>query len=109
MGSMKNCHCNIDKIGQMIYVYEQTFLRNVVNEIINRFPSCSTANLKKINKVLIIHRCQNSPRLLCFDYFLSFFLLCEVSLLFGHEMLSKCMDSGYLVGATPRTVFHRLF
>ena len=25
---------------------------------------------------------------------------------FLHEMLSKCIDSGYLVGATPLTVFH---
>ena len=28
---------------------------------------------------------------------------------FSHEKLSKYIDSGYLVGATPLTVFHRLF
>ena len=28
---------------------------------------------------------------------------------FPYEMLSKCIDRGYLVGATPLTVFHRLF
>ena len=33
------------------------------------------------------------------DYFFSLFLLCELNFL--HEMLSKCIDSGYLVGATP--------
>ena len=38
--------------------------------------------------------------------FFSLFLLCE---LFQYEMLSKCIDSGYLVGATPLTVFHLLF
>ena len=27
----------------------------------------------------------------------------------GYEMLSKCIEGGYLVGATPLTVFHRLF
>ena len=43
-----------------------------------------------------------------FDYFplSSLFLLCELSLSFLHEMLSKCIDSGYLVGATPLTVLH---
>ena len=40
--------------------------------------------------------------------FFSLFLLCELSLFFLHEVLSKCIDSGYLVGATPLTVFHRL-
>ena len=40
-----------------------------------------------------------------FEYFFSLFLLCELSL-FLHEMLSKCLDSGYLVGATPLTVLH---
>ena len=40
-----------------------------------------------------------------FEYFFSLFLLCELSL-FLHEMLSKCIDSGCLVGATPLTVFH---
>ena len=58
-----------------------------------------------------------------FDYFFSLFLLCELSLFFLHEilsvffffffymkffflheMLSKCIDSGYLVGTTPLTV-----
>ena len=34
-------------------------------------------------------------------------LLCEQSF-FLLEMLSKCIDSGYRVGATPLTVFHRL-
>ena len=35
---------------------------------------------------------------------------CYVNLVsFLHEMLSKCIASGYLVGATPLTVFHRLF
>ena len=35
---------------------------------------------------------------------------CFVNLVsFLPEMLSKFMDSGYLVGATPFTVFHRLF
>ena len=43
------------------------------------------------------------------DYFFSLFLLCELSFFFLHEMLAKCIDSGYLVGATPLTVFHRLF
>ena len=46
---------------------------------------------------------------LYFDYFFSLFLLYELSLFFLHEMLSKCIDNGYLVGATPLTVFHRLF
>ena len=32
----------------------------------------------------------------CFVNLVSFFL---------HEMLSKCVDSGYLVGTTPVTVF----
>ena len=47
----------------------------------------------------------------CFDYFSHFF--CFVNLLvvsfFSHEMLSKCMDNGCLVGATPPTVFFQLF
>ena len=35
---------------------------------------------------------------------------CFVNLVFfQYEMLSKCIDSGYLVGATPLTVFHQLF
>ena len=35
---------------------------------------------------------------------------CFMNLVFyRYEMLSKCVDSGYLVGATPLTVFHRLF
>ena len=39
--------------------------------------------------------------------FFSLFLLCELSLsFFLHEMLSKIIDSGYLVGATPLTVLH---
>ena len=33
--------------------------------------------------------------------------LCFVNFL--HEMLSKCIDSGYLVGTAPLTVFHQLF
>ena len=36
------------------------------------------------------------------DYFFSLFLLCELNFL--HEMLSKCIDSGYLL-----LVFHWLF
>ena len=36
--------------------------------------------------------------------FFSLFLLCE-----RYEMLSKCIDSGYLVGAAPLTIFHQLF
>ena len=42
-----------------------------------------------------------------FSHFLCFVNLPVV--FFWHEMLSKCIDSGYLVGATPLTVFHRLF
>ena len=42
-------------------------------------------------------------------YFFSPILPCEFMSLFLHEMLSKCIDSGYLVGATPLTVFHWLF
>ena len=41
--------------------------------------------------------------------FFSLFLLCELNLFFWHEMLSKCMDSGYRVGTTPLTVFLQLF
>ena len=41
--------------------------------------------------------------------FFSLFLLCELSLCFWHEMLSKCIDSGYIVGATPLTFFHGKF
>ena len=41
--------------------------------------------------------------------FFSHFLFCELKSLFWHEMLSKCMDSGYLGGATPLTVFLQLF
>ena len=40
-------------------------------------------------------------------FFLTF-LLCELCL-FWYEMLSKRADNGYLVGATPLTVFHQLF
>ena len=37
----------------------------------------------------------------------SLFLLCELkSFFFWHEMLSKYIDSGYLVGATSLTFFH---
>ena len=39
----------------------------------------------------------------------SFILLCELSLFFWHEMLSKCIDSRYLAGATPLTVLQQLF
>ena len=50
---------------------------------------------------------------MCFWYntliiFLTFSALWTWSL-FLHEMLSKCIDSGYLVGATPLIVFHWLF
>ena len=39
--------------------------------------------------------------------FSHFFLLCELCLLFFlHEMLSKNIDSGYLVGTTPPIVLH---
>ena len=35
---------------------------------------------------------------------------CFVNLVFfQYEMLSKCIDTGYLVGTTPLTVFHQLF
>ena len=44
-----------------------------------------------------------------FEYFFSLFLLFDLSLFFLHEMVSKCIDSGYLVGTTHFTVFHRLF
>ena len=41
-------------------------------------------------------------------FFSHFF--CFVNLFyFQYEMLSKCIDSGYLVGATPLAVFHQLF
>ena len=30
-------------------------------------------------------------------FFFSLFLLCELSLCFLHKMLSKCIDSGYLL------------
>ena len=39
-----------------------------------------------------------------------FYLFCFVNLVFfWYEMLSKCIDSGYIVGAVPLTVFNRLF
>ena len=43
--------------------------------------------------------------------FSHFFCLVNLVLifLFLFEMLSKCIDSGYLVGATPLTVFHHCF
>ena len=41
--------------------------------------------------------------------FFSLFLLYELSLFFLHEMLSKCIDNGYLVGTTRLTVFFWLF
>ena len=44
-----------------------------------------------------------------FEYFSHFFCFVNLSLFFLREMLSKCIDSGYLVGATPLTVFHQLF
>ena len=44
-----------------------------------------------------------------FDYFFSLFLVCELSLFFDMKCYLKCMDSGYLVGATPLTVFFQLF
>ena len=38
------------------------------------------------------------------------YLFCCVNLVFfQYAMLSKCIDSRYLVGATPLTVFHQLF
>ena len=37
--------------------------------------------------------------------FFSLFLRCELSLFFLHEMLSKCIDNGYLVSATPLLQF----
>ena len=45
---------------------------------------------------------------ICFGYgtliiFLSLFLLCDL-VFFWHEMLSRRIDSGYLVAATPLTV-----
>ena len=36
----------------------------------------------------------------------SHFLVCELGLFSSHEMLSKCIHSGYLMGATPLTVLH---
>ena len=41
--------------------------------------------------------------------FRTLFLLCELKSLVLHEMLSKCIDSGYLVGTTPLKVFFSLF
>ena len=41
--------------------------------------------------------------------FFLLFLLCELSVFFLHEILSKCINRGYLVGATPLTVLHYLF
>ena len=43
--------------------------------------------------------------LIIFLTFSAFFNLVS----FLHEMLSKCIDSGYLVGATALTVFLQLF
>ena len=34
-----------------------------------------------------------------------FFCFVNLNLFFWHEMLSKCMESRYFVGATPLTVF----
>ena len=50
---------------------------------------------------------------MCFRYnpliiFLTFSALWTL-FFFQYEMLSKCLDSGYGVGATPLTVFHQLF
>ena len=43
--------------------------------------------------------------LIIFSYF-----FCYVNLVsFLREMLSKCIDSRYIVGASPLTVFHRMF
>ena len=41
--------------------------------------------------------------------FSHFFWFVNLVCFFLHEMLSKCIDSGYLVGPTPLTVFHRMF
>ena len=65
--------------------------------------------------VLKLFRCflHGMKMCMCFGYnpliiFSHFF--CFVNLVvFQYEMLSKCIDSGYLVGATPPTVFHQLF
>ena len=57
-------------------------------------------------------KCASGLGLILFYYFFSLFLFCELSLFFfffWHEMLSKCIDSGCLVGTTPLTVFHILY
>ena len=38
--------------------------------------------------------------------FSHFFCFVNLVFFFLHEMLTKCIDSGYLVGATPLTVLH---
>ena len=53
-------------------------------------------------------RCACALDIILWLYFSHFF--CFVNLVFfPYERLSKCIDSGYLVGATPLTVFHQLF
>ena len=44
-----------------------------------------------------------------FFYFFFHFSALKTYSLFWHEMLLKCVDSGYLVGTTPLTVFLQLF
>ena len=41
--------------------------------------------------------------------FSHFFCFVNLVSLFLHEMLSACIDSRYLVGATPLTIFLQLF
>ena len=43
------------------------------------------------------------------NIFSHFFCFVNLVSSFLHEMLSKCIDSGYLVGAIPLTVLHKLF
>ena len=43
-----------------------------------------------------------------YEYFFSLFLLCELVFVL-HEMLSECIECGYLVGTTPLTAVHWLF
>ena len=50
-------------------------------------------------------KCFRYNPLIIFSHFFCFVNL----VVFQYEMLSKCIDSGYLVGATPLTVFHQLF
>ena len=53
-------------------------------------------------------RCACALDIILWLFFSRFF--CFVNLVFfQYEMLSKCIDSGYFVGATPLTVFHQLF